>query len=122
MKGPDLNIVKQPIQNQSYKSIPSDVVLVGGVLVAGNRKYGKYLMVYEGVDMKGERSIGFTVSNDGLKEWSRLKEEPIFRPSEAKDSWDSRSVSSPYLVQLDGEERHYTILCCLLYTTKLVAK
>ncbi|KAK4748251.1 hypothetical protein SAY87_014837 [Trapa incisa] len=64
--------------------------------------------------MKGERSIGFAVSNDGLKEWMRLKEEPVFRPSEAKDLWDNRGVGSLYLVQLDGEERHCTILGCLL--------
>ncbi|KAK4785959.1 hypothetical protein SAY86_002648 [Trapa natans] len=77
--------------------------------VVRNGKDGKYLMVYEGVDMKGERSIGFAVSNDGLKEWRRLKEEPIFRPSEAKDSWDSRGVGSPYLVQLDGEESEWRL-------------
>lgn len=77
--------------------------------VVRDRKDGRYFMVYEGVDTNGERSIGFAVSNDGLKEWRRPREEPIFWPSEEKDSWDSRGVGSPYLVQLDGEESEWRL-------------
>lgn len=72
--------------------------------VVRSRKDGKYLMAYEGVNGKGERSIGLAVSQDGLKEWKKVKEEAVLKASEAKNGWDNRGVGSPCLVQMDGEE------------------
>ncbi|XP_031386269.1 uncharacterized protein LOC116199853 [Punica granatum] len=77
--------------------------------VVRDRKDGKYFMVYEGVDSNGERSIGFAVSNDGLKEWRRPGEEPVLRPSEGEGWWDNRRVGSPYLVQLEGKESEWRL-------------
>lgn len=76
--------------------------------VVKNGSFG-YLMVYEGVGNDGKRRIGVAVSSDGLKEWRRLKEEPILVPSEDCDSWDCVGVESPYLVQLDGDEDEWRL-------------
>ncbi|KAM3359016.1 hypothetical protein P3S68_021949 [Capsicum galapagoense] len=69
--------------------------------VVRNRKDGKYLMVYEGVDASGSRSIGMAISSDGLKGWRRVQETPVLKKSE-EERWDSEEVGSPYLVQMDG--------------------
>ncbi|KAM7468514.1 hypothetical protein LguiB_016076 [Lonicera macranthoides] len=71
-------------------------------VVRNNRKDGKYLMVYEGVDASGRRSIGLAVSTDGLKDWTRLQDDPVLKWSE-EDGWDDKGVGSPCLVQMDGE-------------------
>jgi hypothetical protein len=47
------------------------------------------------------RSIGLAVSPDGLKNWKRLQEDPVVKPSE-KDGWDNKGVGSPCLVQMEG--------------------
>lgn len=71
--------------------------------VVRNRKDGKYLMAYEGVDAKGNRSIGLAVSSHGLKDWTRFQGEAVLKPSMG-DGWDNKGVGSPCLVQMDGEE------------------
>ncbi|XP_059317352.1 uncharacterized protein LOC132067946 [Lycium ferocissimum] len=73
--------------------------------VVRNRKDGKYLMVYEGVDANGNRSIGMAISSDGLKGWRRVQENPVLKKCE-EERWDSEGVGSPYLVQMDGDEDH----------------
>ncbi|GAB4829117.1 hypothetical protein Ancab_018780 [Ancistrocladus abbreviatus] len=69
--------------------------------VIRNRKDGKYLMGYEGVSADGKRSIGLAISNDGLKNWTRLQDEPVLQSS-GKDGWDNKGVGSPCLLQMDG--------------------
>lgn len=76
--------------------------------VVRNRKDGKYLMAYEGVDAKGKRSIGLAVSSDGLKDWTRFQDEAVLKPS-AGDGWDNKGVGSPCLVQMDGEEDEWRL-------------
>ncbi|KAH7515979.1 hypothetical protein FEM48_Zijuj10G0085800 [Ziziphus jujuba var. spinosa] len=71
--------------------------------VVRNRKDGKYLMAYEGVDAKGKRSIGLAVSPDGLKDWTRFQDEGVLKPSMG-NGWDNKGVGSPCLVHMDGEE------------------
>ncbi|KAA8532957.1 hypothetical protein F0562_032926 [Nyssa sinensis] len=70
--------------------------------VVRNRKDGKYVMVYEGVAEDGGRSIGVAVSMDGLKNWQRVQDEAILKPS-MEDGWDNEGVGSPCLVQMDGD-------------------
>lgn len=74
--------------------------------VVRNRKDGKYLMVYEGVDVNGRRSIGMAISSDGLKGWRRVQENPVLMKSE-EERWDSEGVGSPYLVQMDGDHQDH---------------
>ncbi|XP_073295168.1 uncharacterized protein [Primulina huaijiensis] len=69
--------------------------------VSINKKDGRYLMVYEGVALNGKRSIGMAVSSDGLKNWERLQECPVFEQS-SDGGWDCEGVGMPYLVQMDG--------------------
>ncbi|KAK9277228.1 hypothetical protein L1049_006767 [Liquidambar formosana] len=70
--------------------------------VVRNQKDGKYLMAYEGVAANGGRSIGLAESPDGLKNWKRLQENPVLKPSE-EDGWDNKGVGSPCLVQMEGK-------------------
>ncbi|GAB2280246.1 hypothetical protein Dimus_014889 [Dionaea muscipula] len=66
------------------------------------RKDGTYLMAYEGVSAQsGKRSIGLATSEDGLKKWTRIKDEPVLEPS-GKDGWDNGGVASACLVQMEG--------------------
>lgn len=69
--------------------------------VVRDRKDGKYVMAYEGVDGYGRRSIGLAQSTDGLKDWKRIGNGPVLKLSE--DGWDDKGVGSPCLVQMDGE-------------------
>lgn len=71
--------------------------------VLRNRKDGKYLMVYEGVDANGRRSIGMAESSDGLKQWRKVQDSPVFEVS-SDGGWDCEGVGSPCLVQMDGED------------------
>ncbi|XP_009603669.1 uncharacterized protein LOC107767450 [Nicotiana tabacum] len=74
--------------------------------VVRNRKDGKYLMVYEGVDSNGSRSIGMAISSDGLKGWKRVQENAVLKKYE-EERWDSEGVGSPYLVQMDGDDQDH---------------
>ncbi|KAL8533765.1 hypothetical protein ACS0TY_009964 [Phlomoides rotata] len=65
-------------------------------------KDGKYLMVYEGVDANRRRSIGIAESLDGLKQWRRVQDSPVFEQS-GDGGWDCEGVGSPCLVQMDGD-------------------
>ncbi|KAL7091372.1 hypothetical protein ACP275_12G101500 [Erythranthe tilingii] len=67
-----------------------------------NGKDGKYTMVYEGVGANGKRSIGMAVSLDGLKDWTRVQDNPVLEQS-GDGGWDCEGVGYPYLVQMDGE-------------------
>lgn len=40
------------------------------------------------------------VSPDGLKEWARLQDETILKPSD-QGCWDDKDVGSPCLVEMD---------------------
>ncbi|XP_018823174.2 uncharacterized protein LOC108992911 [Juglans regia] len=80
-----------------------DELGVKNACVVRNRKEGKYLMAYEGVSAGGKSSIGLAVSPDGLKNWMRLQEDPIVKPSE-EDGWDNKGVGSPCLVQMEDNE------------------
>lgn len=75
--------------------------------VVRNRKDGKYLMIYEGVDGNGRRSIGMAISSDGLKGWRRVEENnPLLKRCE-EGGWDSEGVGSPYLVEMDGDHQDH---------------
>eukprot|EP00850_Spirogloea_muscicola_P013411 SM000091S24569 [mRNA] locus=s91:24539:26410:- [translate_table: standard] len=63
-----------------------------------------YLMVYEGVAADNSRSIGLATSQDGLHDWMRRGDMPIFCPAPKADAWDSWSVCSPCLVQVSSSE------------------
>lgn len=82
----------------------------GGVnaRVVRNRRDGKYVMAYEGVDMNGRRSIGLAVSPNGLKDWSRVQEGSVLKWAE-EDGWDDRGVGSPCLVEMEGEEDEWRL-------------
>lgn len=80
-----------------------DELGVVNACVVRNRKDGKYLMVYEGVDSEGGRRIGLAVSIDGLTKWTRFQDEAILKPS-VGNGWDNKMVGSPCLVHMDGEE------------------
>uniref|UniRef100_A0A7N0V6D3 Glycosyl hydrolase family 32 N-terminal domain-containing protein n=1 Tax=Kalanchoe fedtschenkoi TaxID=63787 RepID=A0A7N0V6D3_KALFE len=71
--------------------------------VVRNPREGNYLMAYEGLSATGARSIGLAESPDGLTNWARVGKDPfpVLEPS-GEDGWDSRSVGSPCLVQMDG--------------------
>lgn len=70
--------------------------------VARNRRDGNYVMAFEGVAADGRRSIGMAVSPDGLKQWVRLQDDAVLKPSE-KGCWDDDGVGSPYLVSMDSD-------------------
>lgn len=72
--------------------------------VISNQKGNGYLMVYEGVAANGSRSIGLAQSHDGLKNWKRSQNKPVFGPAPTLNAWDSRGVGSPCLVHMDGNE------------------
>ncbi|XP_059648822.1 uncharacterized protein LOC132294838 [Cornus florida] len=76
--------------------------------VVRNRKDGNYVMVYEGVAADGGRSIGVAVSKDGLKNWQRVQDGAVLKPSE-EDGWDNREVGSPCLVQMDGDSDEWRL-------------
>ncbi|KAK7274865.1 hypothetical protein RIF29_15965 [Crotalaria pallida] len=76
--------------------------------VTRNRRGGNYVMVYEGVAADGRRSIGMAISPDGLKEWTRIQDEAIFKPSD-KGCWDDKDVGSPCLVQMDTESNEWRL-------------
>jgi predicted GH43/DUF377 family glycosyl hydrolase len=78
-----------------------DELGVKNACVVRNCKVGSYLMAYEGVSADGMRCIGLAVSPDGLKNWKRLQEDPVLKPSE-EDRWDNKGVRSPCLVQMEG--------------------
>lgn len=78
-----------------------DELGVKNACVVRNRKDGNYLMAYEGVSADGMRSIGFAMSPDGLKEWTRVQDGPVLSPSE-EDGWDNKGVESPSLVPMEG--------------------
>lgn len=84
------------------KSGSFDEFGVMNACVARNRRDGNYVMAYEGVAADGSRSIGMAVSPDGLKEWVRLQDEAILKPSD-KGCWDDKGVGSPYLVSMDTD-------------------
>ncbi|CAL0308095.1 unnamed protein product [Lupinus luteus] len=76
--------------------------------VTRNRRDGTYMMAYEGVAADGKRSIGLAVSLDGLKEWTRLHDVAILKPSD-KGCWDDKDVGSPCLVQMDIETNEWRL-------------
>ena len=78
-----------------------DEIGVKNACVVRNSKEGNYLMAYEGVSADGMRYIGLAVSPDGLKNWTRLQEDPVLKPSE-DDGWDNKGVGSPCLIQMEG--------------------
>ncbi|KAL1551055.1 hypothetical protein AAHA92_18944 [Salvia divinorum] len=77
--------------------------------VLRDRRDGKYVMVYEGVGGDGEwRSIGVAESLDGLKQWRKVGDGPVFEESGGGGGgWDSEGVGSPCLVQMDEQWRLY---------------
>ncbi|KAL8196466.1 hypothetical protein R6Q57_024761 [Mikania cordata] len=77
--------------------------------VVRNKKDGGYLMVYEGVDVDGRRSIGLAQSSNGLKEWHRVEGGPVLKPGVEKGCWDDRWVGSPYLVHMKGEKDEWRL-------------
>ncbi|GMP58348.1 hypothetical protein CsSME_00022049 [Camellia sinensis var. sinensis] len=77
--------------------------------VVRNPRDGTYLMAYEGVDANGGRSIGLAASEDGLKNWVRIQDEAVLRPSEEDYGWDSKGVGSPCLVQMDGNASEWRL-------------
>lgn len=77
--------------------------------VVRSRRDGKYLMAYEGVSCNGESSIGLAMSQDGLKNWTKFRDGPVLKASEAQNGWDNRRVGSPCLVQMDGEEDEWRL-------------
>ncbi|XP_008221583.1 PREDICTED: uncharacterized protein LOC103321547 [Prunus mume] len=77
--------------------------------VVRNRKDGEYLMAYEGVGGDGGRSIGLAVSPDGLKDWTRLKDDEVVLKASEDCGWDNKGVGSPCLVQMDGEEDEWRL-------------
>lgn len=76
--------------------------------VARSRRDGNYVMAYEGVAADGRRSIGMAISPDGLKEWVRLQDEAVMKPSD-KGCWDDKGVGSPCLVHMDTEANEWRL-------------
>ncbi|PQM35305.1 uncharacterized protein Pyn_39827 [Prunus yedoensis var. nudiflora] len=60
--------------------------------VVRNRKDGEYLMAYEGVGGDGGRSIGLAVSPDGLKDWTRLKDDDVVLKASEDCGWDNKGL------------------------------
>lgn len=77
--------------------------------VVRDRKDGKYVMVYEGVDEDGRKSIGLAFSEDGLKNWRRFENDgPLLKKCE-EQGWDCEGIGSPCLVQMDGEKDEWRL-------------
>ena len=57
-------------------------------------------MFYEAVAADGARSIGASVSRDGLRGWRRLPA-PVLAPGEA-GAWDAGGVGAPCAVPMAG--------------------
>ncbi|XP_059655824.1 uncharacterized protein LOC132302854 [Cornus florida] len=76
--------------------------------VVRKQKDGTYLMAYEGVAADGGRSIGLAVSPDGMKNWVRLQDDAVLKPSE-EDGWDNKGVGSPCLVQMEGKSSEWRL-------------
>ncbi|CAO2828754.1 unnamed protein product [Amaranthus hypochondriacus] len=76
--------------------------------VVRDKKNGNYLMAYEGIARDGKRSIGMSVSEDGLKDWRPVSNEAVLTASK-EDGWDSKGVGSPCLVQMDGDEDQWRL-------------
>ncbi|XP_054825749.1 uncharacterized protein LOC129323178 [Prosopis cineraria] len=66
---------------------------------------GNYLMAYECVAADGRTSIGVAESPDGLKNWTKIQEEPTLMPLEDDHGWDSEGVGSPCLVQMNNNNK-----------------
>ncbi|GAB4829114.1 hypothetical protein Ancab_018777 [Ancistrocladus abbreviatus] len=80
-----------------------DELGVRNACVVRNKKIGNYLMAYEAVAADGRSCIGLAVSADGLKDWRRVGDGAVLKPS-LRDGWDSEGVGSPCLVQMEGNE------------------
>ncbi|XP_010532746.1 PREDICTED: uncharacterized protein LOC104808694 [Tarenaya hassleriana] len=80
---------------------------LGGInpCVSRNKRDGSYVMVYEGVDRDGKRSIGLAVSEDGLKDWKGVQDKAVLEAAEGS-AWDNEGVGSPCLVQMEGDSDH----------------
>ncbi|KAL9225955.1 hypothetical protein vseg_001824 [Gypsophila vaccaria] len=76
--------------------------------VVREKKDGKYLMAYEGIAKDGKKSIGLAVSDDGLRDWRRVGDHPVLQAS-SENSWDSKGVGSPCLVQMEGDEHQWRL-------------
>ncbi|KAK9707223.1 hypothetical protein RND81_07G181000 [Saponaria officinalis] len=76
--------------------------------VVKEKKDGKYLMAYEGIAKDGKKSIGLAISDDGLKDWRRVGDEPVLKAS-SENGWDSKGVGSPCLVQMEGDEHQWRL-------------
>lgn len=85
-----------------------DEVGVRNASVIRNHQEGNYLMAYEGIAADGRTCIGLAESPDGLKNWTRLQEEPILKPIE-DDGWDSNGVGSPCLVQIKNKSEEWRL-------------
>ncbi|EEF39963.1 conserved hypothetical protein [Ricinus communis] len=79
-----------------------DELGVKNACVIRSQKDGKYLMAYEGVAADGTGSIGLAVSQDGLKNWERVQEDPILETAKG-DGWDNKGVKSPCLIQMEDK-------------------
>ncbi|KAG8661734.1 hypothetical protein MANES_01G033900v8 [Manihot esculenta] len=77
--------------------------------VIKSRRDGNYLMAYEGVGADGKSSIGLAASEDGLKDWGRVQEEPILEASDVGHGWDNEEVRSPCMIEMEDEWRLYYV-------------
>jgi hypothetical protein len=59
----------------------------------------QFFMFYEALNDSGRRSIGFSVSNDGIKGWRRHPK-PVLEGSGVAGSWDCAEVGAPYAVPM----------------------
>lgn len=88
----------------------------GGVSVRHVLKIGdRFVMFYEGSDMKFNFAVGLASSVDGLN-WEKdltVGEEPggpIFRARQGENVWDNMIVGTPYVVPMaDGSFRMYYV-------------
>ncbi len=75
---------------------------------------GRYVMLYEGFDLKGRVAIGLALSDDG-EHWTKvrgpLKGGAVFEPGAlGPGSWDGRAVGTPWVVAMpDGGHRLYHV-------------
>ncbi|KAI5078913.1 hypothetical protein GOP47_0006584 [Adiantum capillus-veneris] len=63
-----------------------------------------FLMIYEGVASDGRTCFGLAQSKDGLSDWERCSDGPIFSVAKESNAWDSKEIHSPCLVHMDGNE------------------
>lgn len=63
-----------------------------------------FLMIYEGIAADGRTSFGLAQSFDGLANWERCPDGPVFTVANESNAWDSQEIHSPCLVRLDGNE------------------